>query len=305
MMSSPPFHHFGFYHGTKKIAPLKIRNPSIHPSQIMPSPSGVPFNVNDMPWCYNGKPGQLMEFNAVIRASPIMPGQLQMGQFMSLPHGTAAMCPDIRKRKTEPDVAPIPSKLFLTEDAMASHLNNLHLSSEYITHNIETTSGDLLAASENFSPGSPLDDEMSFGETPVTNNHHIFMSPQELEERLRKAQRISLCEEVRQLDKQTEILPQALLQRIEKPCSALVLWQPPQTLEKLVTKVSEALKNKEKKNEQEVAESRRPTNEMTGMMGIDDTLPDLPDYDEDLDFEENNNNVASMGDLNNVMDIEM
>ncbi|XP_058825960.1 uncharacterized protein LOC131685945 [Topomyia yanbarensis] len=307
-MSSPPFHHFGFYHGTKKITPLKIRNPSIHPSQIMPSPSGVPFNMNDMPWCYNGKPGQLMEFNAVIRASPIMPGQMQMGQFLSVPPGATAMCQDIRKRKTEPDVVPIPSKLFLTEDVMASHMNNLHLSSEYTTHNIETTTDDVLpAAPGSLSPCSSLDDEMSLGEAPATNNnHHIFMSPQELEERLRKAQRISVCEEVRKLEKQADILPQALLQRIEKPCSALVLWQPPQQLEKLVTKVSEALKEKESKEEEEKVESRRPTNEIgMMMMGIDEPLPDLPDYDADLDFEENNNNVASMGDLNNVMDVEM
>ncbi|XP_053693628.1 uncharacterized protein LOC128741689 [Sabethes cyaneus] len=310
-MSSSPFHHFSFYPGAKKTTPLKIRNPSIHPSQIMPSPSGIPFNMSDMPWCYAGKPGQLMEFNAVIRPSPVQMA-MPIGQFQPVP-----MYTEIRKRKTELDV-PIPTKQFLTEDAMASHLNNLHLSSEYTTHNIETAAAEDITATESnaggYSPCSSLDDEMSLGESPLTQasgSHHVYMSPQELEERLRKAQRISLCEEVRKLDKQaTDILPQALLQRIEKPCSALVLWQPPQTLEKLITKVSDALREREQqskaKTESETEPTdRRPNEAAMMMMGDDEPLPDLPDYDADLDFEENNNNVASMGDLNNVMDVEM
>ncbi|XP_065095367.1 uncharacterized protein Mst85C [Ochlerotatus camptorhynchus] len=299
-MSSSPFHHFGFNHGTRKITPLKIRNPSISPSQIMPSPSGVPFNVADMPWSYGGKPGQLMEFNAVIRPSPIQHGAYH-------PVGSAStIYSDIRKRKTEPDVVPIPSKQFFTEESMAIHFNNLHLSSEYTPHNIETSAsaGDTVGSLSPLS--SSLDDDMSFGEcSPSTSTaaggtgHHVYMSPRELEERLKKAQRIALCEEVRKLDNRAEILPQALLQRIEKPCTALVLWQPPQVLEKILTKVSTAMKEREEHDKQE---SDRSSNEAA--MGEDEPLPDLPDYDDDLDFEENNNNVATVSDLNS-MDVEM
>ncbi|XP_019535584.3 uncharacterized protein LOC109406988 [Aedes albopictus] len=301
-MSSSPFHHFAFNHGTRKIAPLKVRNPSISPSQIMPSPSGVPFNIADMPWSYSGKPGQLMEFNAVIRPSPILQGPLHH----SLPY------PEMRKRKTEPDVVPIPSKQFFTDESMAIHMNNLHLSSEYTSHNIETTT---ISASEDETlrslsvSGSPssLDDDMSLGEaggpsTSTTSSSHVYMSPQELEERLKKAQRISVCEEVRKLDNRTEILPQVLLERIEKPCTALVLWQPPPVLEKILTKVSDALKEREEQETKQQESSRR-SNEVA-MGDEEETLPDLPDYDDDLDFEENNNNVASVSDMNS-MDVEM
>lgn len=129
------------------------------------------------------------------------------------------------------------------------------------------------------------------------------MSPQELEERLKKAQRISVCEEVRKLDNRTEILPQVLLERIEKPCTALVLWQPPPVLEKILTKVSDALKEREEQETKQQEESSRRSNEVA-MGDEEETLPDLPDYDDDLDFEENNNNVASVSDMNS-MDVEM
>lgn len=304
-MSSSPFHHFGFPHGTRKIAPLKVRNPSISPSQIMPSPSGVPFNIADMPWSYSGKPGQLMEFNAVIRPSPILQGPLNH----SLPY------PEMRKRKTEPDVVPIPSKQFFTDESMAIHMNNLHLSTEYTSHNIETTTisaPDDSHRSLSVSGSLSLDEDMSLGEaggpsTSAASSSHVFMSPQELEERLKKAQRISVCEEVRKLDNRTEILPQVLLERIEKPCTALVLWQPPPVLEKILTKVSDALKEREEQenNQQGTKQQESPRRPNEVAMGDDEEpLPDLPDYDDDLDFEENNNNVASVSDMNS-MDVEM
>ncbi|XP_055635330.1 uncharacterized protein LOC129775097 [Toxorhynchites rutilus septentrionalis] len=213
---------------------------------------------------------------------------------------SGAMFAEIRKRKTDPDVVPIPSKQFLSEEVMASHLNSLHLSSEYTSHNIETESGeDLPSASDGFSPSSSLDDEMSLGEapgSPLPGSHHVYMSPQELEDRLKKAQRISLCEEVRKLDSRTEILPKVLLERIEKPCTALVIWQPPQPLEKLISKSCSTLKEKEQHEDEQRS--------IEEAMGEDEPLPDLPDYDDDLDFEENNNNVATLGDLNR-MDVEM
>lgn len=296
-MSSSPFSHSAFYQGTKKVAPLKIRNPSIHPSQIMPTPSGVPFNVSDMPWSFNGNrtPGQLMEFNAVIRPSPLSQSP-PFGKFQPA-LSPVAMC-ELRKRKTELEPMPVPPKQFLTEEAMASHLNNMHLSTEYTSHGGSTNSGGL-------SPCSSLDDDMSLGEpgpgstaaAAAAAARHVYMSPQELEDRLRKAQRIAVCEEVRKLDNRAEILPKVLLERIEKPCTALVLWQPPATPLELATKLGTVQEQKE--------EAERRTSEE--MMGEDEPLPDLPEYDDDLDFEvnnNNNNNNAAVGDFNS-MDMEM
>lgn len=192
---------------------------------------------------------------------------------------------------------------------MASHLNNMHLSSEYTSHNLNATEdpGALAGNSGGLSPCSSLDDDMSLGEpgpgstaaAAAAAARHVYMSPQELEDRLRKAQRIAVCEEVRKLDNRAEILPKVLLERIEKPCTALVLWQPPATHPLELTSQDAATQ------EQEQGEERRAANE--DMMGEDEPLPDLPEYDDDLDFEvnnNNNNNVASVADFNS-MDIEM
>lgn len=41
-----------------------------------------------------------------------------------------------------------------------------------------------------------------------------------------KEQRLYMCEEMRKL-KSDSILPQCLLDKVQRPCTALVLWQPP------------------------------------------------------------------------------
>lgn len=55
---------------------------------------------------------------------------------------------------------------------------------------------------------------------------YAAIASHDLEEKLRNASRITLCEEIRKLAA-NPIIPQAILQRFEKPCTALVLWQPP------------------------------------------------------------------------------
>lgn len=51
------------------------------------------------------------------------------------------------------------------------------------------------------------------------------MTTKDLQRKLRNAQRITLCDQIRRI--QTEpLLPGSLLQRIERPCTALVLWHP-------------------------------------------------------------------------------
>uniref|UniRef100_A0A182N5X6 Uncharacterized protein n=1 Tax=Anopheles dirus TaxID=7168 RepID=A0A182N5X6_9DIPT len=291
--------HSSFYQGTKRISPLKIRNPSILPSQIMPSPTGAPFNFSDMPWTYGVKPGQVMEFNAVIRPSPITiphgPTSPTVGSppTFGLPPMSQCYLPDVRKRKPDPDVIPVPSKQFLTEEAMSSHFNNLHLSTEYTAHNIRTKATAPDAAAPSALEADMLLDDLTPAASHGTQAYHVCMSPQELEERLKKAQRIAICEEVRRLDSRAEILPQALLERIEKPCTALMIWQPPQErVQSLFTKVSEKLEERERE-ERKAAKSNNNNNNNNNDTATPDSmaiseepLPDLPDYDEDLDFEQ-------------------
>lgn len=99
---------------------------------------------------------------------------------------------------------------------MAAFLNGLHISNDYQSHSINLTE-------------SSFDDEM---ETAYVN-----LSPQELEERLKNAQKIVLCDDVKKSleeNSRNEIY-QVLADRIEKPCKALILWQPPKPLETLIT----------------------------------------------------------------------
>ncbi|XP_050100743.1 uncharacterized protein LOC126581258 [Anopheles aquasalis] len=318
--------HSSFYQGTKRISPLKIRNPSILPSQIMPSPTGAPFNFAEMPWSYGMKPGQVMEFNAVIRPSPIAVPVGPSSPVLSIPscsslspptfgppsptpiiHSNAPLLPEVRKRKTDLDMTLpnlLPTKQFLTEEMMSSHLNNLHLSSEYTAHDINR-SGDS-------TPGTSatLDDgDMMLSEDKSQQPYIVCMSPQELEERLKKAQRIAICEEVRKLDSRAaEILPKVILDRMEKPCTALMIWQPPQErLDKLFSTVTEQLEEREQQANKKEKESSSTTSLPTASTSSsavatvpqwsmdDETLPDLPDYDEDLDDFEPQQSACGIG----------
>ena len=99
---------------------------------------------------------------------------------------------------------------------MAAFLNGLHISNDYQSHSINLTA-------------SSFDDDM---ETAFVN-----LSPQELEERLKNAQKIVLCDDVKKSleeNSKNEIY-QVLADRIEKPCKALILWQPPKPFETLIT----------------------------------------------------------------------
>lgn len=111
---------------------------------------------------------------------------------------------------------PSPSKQLITEEKMAMHLNGMHLSDSFQAHNIKITD-------------STFEEDMDMA-------YNVNLSPQELERRLRNAQRITLCDDVkRSLKNNNEIIPKVLLDRIEKPCQALVLWQPPQNIGTLLT----------------------------------------------------------------------
>ncbi|XP_058059623.1 uncharacterized protein LOC131210399 [Anopheles bellator] len=315
--------HSSFYQGTKRISPLKIRNPSILPSQIMPSPTGAPFNFAEMPWSFGVKPGQVMEFNAVIRPSPITVPLGPTSTVFSMPATSgspptfvpsplqSSPIPDVRKRKTELNVESNmlqPSKQFVTEEIMSSHFKNLHLSTEYTAHDINRVQNHVSTPATFGEGGEMMLGDTIGGDMDKLQPYHVCMSPQELEDRLKKAQRIAICEEVRKLENRAEILPQVLLQRLEKPCTALMIWQPPQDrLDKLLTSVTEQMEKREK-----TERSAEKKTAAAAMMSMDDEpLPDLPDYDEDLDFEPNvpssatpSSNAVFVPDLA-TMDVEM
>lgn len=93
-------------------------------------------------------------------------------------------------------------------------MNGLHLSDNFQTHNV--------------TPEMTEETEMEA--------YNVNLSPQELEQRLKNAQRIIVCDQVRKsLREETEIIPKVLLNRIAEPCRALVLWRAPEALDRLLT----------------------------------------------------------------------
>lgn len=99
---------------------------------------------------------------------------------------------------------------------MVAGLNSLHISPDY--KQSASGSGDLMHQLEE-----------------IANSHNSKLSPIELdiEEKLRRASRITVCEEIVRLA-DDPILPKAILDRYEKPCKALVLWQPTKKIAELV-----------------------------------------------------------------------
>lgn len=94
---------------------------------------------------------------------------------------------------------------------MIAHMNGLHLSDNFQSHNVDQQNDPVEA-------------------------YNVNLSPQELEQRLKNAQRITVCDQLRKsLREENEIIPKVLLNRIEEPCRALVLWRPPEPMEKLLT----------------------------------------------------------------------
>lgn len=119
---------------------------------------------------------------------------------------------------------------------MTADMNSLHISSDYKAHATNEAS-----------------DMMQQLEEIATSNN-VKLSPLELDiqEKLRRAERITVCEEVAKICDEP-ILPKSILERYERPCQALVVWQPPKKVEELIAMPSEC-KTKEENSEIEDCE---------------------------------------------------
>lgn len=115
------------------------------------------------------------------------------------------------------------SKQLITDEKMAAHLNGMHISSEYKAHDINQTgqSSDAL----------DIDGESSSALSPYPS------TLQDIEEKLKRAQKITVSDVVKDFQDEP-LLPAAILERFEKPCKALVIWQPPQRITDLIVSKS-------------------------------------------------------------------
>lgn len=96
---------------------------------------------------------------------------------------------------------------------MAAHLNGLHISSEFKTHDINQSQIN--------------------GPMPLPYPTTL----QDIEEKLKRAQKITVSDVVKSIQEEP-LLPAAIIERFEKPCKALVVWQPPQRITDLIVSKS-------------------------------------------------------------------
>lgn len=164
---------------------------------------------------------------------------------------------------------------------MVAHLNGLHISKDFTSHEPESTS-----------TLSSMDKKAKDQQSIVVP---MSMTQEELEEKLRNAQSITVCEQVRQLGSDP-VIPQVLLDRMQKPCTALVMWQPPKNLLNVFNNVMDNVKTKNKDNYK--GNSGKTSDDKNTI--DDDEIEDIEDMTLDVD----NNNSSSV-DLNNFMDLDM
>lgn len=174
-------------------------------SHLLPQPPKNPWNSSSLAWTssYSG----LMEFSAKQVADP----------FKSFQH---------QKRKSDYS-PPLPTKQLITEDKMAAHLNSLHISNDFTAHNTNTSTEEPI-------PGTSTATDSMNTATPEYGYIYPINNTKELEEKLKRANRITFCDEIKNLQHDNNILPKALLNHYQKPCTALVIWQPPQKILGLV-----------------------------------------------------------------------
>lgn len=91
---------------------------------------------------------------------------------------------------------------------MAAHLNGMHISSNFTAHDINQSTNDEPSDFSVYSYPSSL---------------------QEIEEKLKRAQKITVSDVVKSIQDEP-LLPAAIMEHLEKPCKALVIWQPPQKI---------------------------------------------------------------------------
>ncbi|XP_077291348.1 mst85C [Arctopsyche grandis] len=167
---------------------------------VMTQPTGLPWNIQGMPWSATEPHPTLVHFTAQSQDGTIA----RMKMFPS-------------KRKADL-FSPIPTKQVKTDEAMAAHLNCLHISPDFTTH---CTANDTLDANDD-------SDAMAMNDQAI-DRLKAYKPYNTLEDRLKTAERIVLCEEVRRF-KSESIIPESLINKLEKPCMSLVLWKPPEKI---------------------------------------------------------------------------
>lgn len=126
------------------------------------------------------------------------------------------------------------TKRHITDELMAQHLKDLHISSQFTAHMAadSQTAGAGEAAFAAAAAAAPSASSMDINppETSYRSSRggaSMYSIQKDLQRKLSKAQRITLCDEIRNIQSEAPLPESLLYHRHERPCNALVLWQPP------------------------------------------------------------------------------
>ncbi|KAH8311751.1 hypothetical protein KR044_007872, partial [Drosophila immigrans] len=173
-----------------------------------------------------------------------------------------------------------PPKQLITEERITAHFSGLQISGD--------ANGGVVVSGNNNSSAQSVNGGLATDDIPSTSTgktHHpnpaYQMAAMELEQKLRNANRIVICDEVKQGVSPVVVTgampPEWLIKSIPRPCTALVPWQPPTTLH--IPLPSKELAQRSPRAQH--ATSRAASNAAA--------VVDLEDYDDELQFFENNN----------------
>ncbi|KAH8318643.1 hypothetical protein KR074_000386 [Drosophila pseudoananassae] len=213
------------------------------------------------------QPGGIMEFG--------------FGTFNANPFGHPGESVDCgkwqHKRKSEQQVSVLPPKMLITEERITQHFSGLQISGDSKINVGSSSVNGNNNSGANVTGGLATDDIPS---TSTGKTHHpnpaYQMAAMELEQKLRNANRIVICDELKQGTGPGNvgapiIPPEWLLKTGPRPCTALVPWHPsPLQMVMPLTKIPAP---------------QAPQQQLVGQPAG----PELDDYDDDLEFFENNN----------------
>ncbi|TDG48849.1 hypothetical protein AWZ03_004752 [Drosophila navojoa] len=179
------------------------------------------------PWMLDGMPWMLATTNA-----PQPGGIMQFGSNANYNIETDPQCGKWHhKRKSLEQLASgLPAKQLITEERITAHFSGLQISGDANgVGSVRTVGNNNSVPSVN--GGLATDDIPS---TSTGKTHHpnpaYQMAAMELEQKLRNANRIVICDELKQgvppIAAPCAIPPEWLLKSIPRPCTALVPWQP-------------------------------------------------------------------------------
>ncbi|KAH8395537.1 hypothetical protein KR222_005180 [Zaprionus bogoriensis] len=181
-----------------------------------------------------------------------------------------------------------PPKQLITEERITAHFSGLQISGDASgVGSVRSAGHNNNSATTSVNGGLATDDIPS---TSTGKTHHpnpaYQMAAMELEQKLRNANRIVICDELKQgvspvVSAVAALPPEWLLKSIPRPCTALVPWQPPPLQLPPVHLAKDA------------ATPLAGRSRSSGVAAAGGAASvELEDYDEDLQFFENNNTCS-------------